>query len=254
MIARIAYTYRLPGSSRVSRHHNLLVLILATGGCGSIDKFLEGNQPSDARLRVTLQSSAVSVEQGREETVVVTVTRVGEYSGPVAISVEGVPFGVTAEVGSASTTGAETQASVTLRVGASAAPGSYTLLVRSHADPIPVDGTAPLGLTVTQPPAYALALSLPGLVIARGGIAPVAVQLSRTNYSAPVTLSLTGTPGITASFGTNPVSGSSAPMTVPVPAGVGPGNYDMTRAGFGPGPAVRRPPFRCRVTRALPRW
>ena len=232
----------------MSRHYNLLVLVLATGGCGSIDKFLEGNQPADARLRVTLQSSAVSVEQGREETVVVTVTRVGEYSGPVTISVEGVPFGVTAEVGSASTAGAETQASVTLRVGASAAPGSYTLLVRSHADPIPVDGTAPLGLTVTQPPAYALALSLPGLVIARGGIAPVTVQLSRTNYSAPVTLSLTGTPGITASFGTNPVSGSSAPMTVAVAAGVAPGNYDMILRGVGAGLAERSTTFPVTVT------
>jgi hypothetical protein len=240
--------HRFLRSSRVSRHYNLLILVLAAGGCGSIDKFLEGNQPSDARLRVALQSSAVSVEQGSEQTLVVTVTRVGEYSGPVAISVEGVPFGVTAEVGGASTTGAETSAPVTLRVGASAAPGSYTLLVRSHADPIPVDGTAPLGLTVTQPPAYALALSLPGLVIARGGVAPVTVQLSRTNYSAPVTLSLTGTPGITASFGTNPVSGSSAPMTVAVAAGVAPGNYDMILRGVGAGLADRSTSFPVTVT------
>ena len=216
MIARIAYTYRLPGSPRVSRHYNLLILVLAAGGCGSIDKFLEGNQPADARLRVALQSSAVSVEQGSEAIVPVTVTRVGEYSGPVAISVEGVPFGVTAEVGSASTIGAETSAPLTIRVSATAAPGSYTMLVRSHADPIPVDGSAALALTVTQPPAYALSLSLPGLTIARGGVAPVTVQLSRINYSAPVTLSLTGIPGITASFGTNPVPGSPAPIPLKI--------------------------------------
>ena len=248
MIARIAYTYRFPGSSRVSRHSNLLILVLAAGGCGSIDKFLEGNQPSDARLRVALQSSAVSVEQGREETVIVTVTRVGEYTGPVAISVEGVPFGVTAEVGAGSTTGAETTAPVTLRASAAAAPGSYTILVRSHADPIPVDGTAPLGLTVTQPPAYALSLSLPVLTIARGGIAPVTVQLARTNYDAPVTLSLTGTPGISASFGANPVSGSSAPMTVLVAAGVAPGSYDMILRGAGAGLAERHTTFSVMVT------
>ena len=232
----------------MSRHHNLLILVLAAGGCGSIDKFLEGNQPADARLRVALQSSAVSVEQGSEATVLVTVTRVGEYGGPVAISVEGVPFGVTAEVGGASTTGAETSASLTLRVSAAAAPGSYTMLVRSHADPIPVDGSAALALTVTQPPAYALSLSLPGLVIARGGVAPVTVQLSRTNYNAPVTLSLTGIPGITASFGTNPVPGSSAAMTVAVAAGVGPGTYDMILSGIAAGLAERTTSFPVTVT------
>lgn len=232
----------------MSRHHNLVFLVLAAGGCGSIDKFLEGNQPSDARLRVALQSPAVSVEQGSEATVMVTVTRVGEYSGPVAISVEGVPFGVTAELGSASTTGAETSASLTVRVSAAAAPGSYNLLVRSHADPIPVDGTTTLGLTITQPPAYALSLSLPGLVIARGGVAPVTVQLSRTNYNAPVTLSLTGAPGITASFGTNPVSGSSAPMTIAVAAGVAPGSYDMILRGVGAGLADRNATFPVTVT------
>ena len=232
----------------MSRHSQLLILVLAAGGCSSIDKFLEGNQPSDARLRVALQFPAISVEQGTEQTVSVTVTRVGQYSGPVAISVEGVPFGVTAEVGSGSTTGAETTAPVTLRVSPTTAPGSYTLLVRSHADPIPVDGSAPLGLTVTQPPAYALALSLPGLTIARGGVAPVTVQLSRTNYSAPVSLSLTGTPGITASFGTNPVSGSSASMTVAVAAGVAPGSYDMILRGVSSGLADRNATFPVTVT------
>ena len=248
MIARIAYTHRFLGSSRVSRHNNLLVLILAAGGCGSIDKFLEGNQPADARLRVALQSSAVSVEQGSESTVVVTVTRVGEYSGPVTISVEGVPFGVTAEVGSASTTGAETSAPLILKASAAAAPGSYNMLVRSHADPIPVDGAAPLALTITQPPAYALSLSVPGLTIARGGVAPVTIQLSRTNYNAPVTLSLTGNPGITASFATNPVAGSSAPMTVAVAAGVTPGRHDMVLRGAGAGLAERNATFPVTVT------
>lgn len=189
------------GSSRVSRHYNLLFLVLAAGGCGSIDKFLEGNQPADARLRVALQFPAVTVEQGSEKTLAVTVTRVGEDTGPVSISIESVPFGVTAEVGNASTAGAETSAPVTLRVSPAAAPGSYTMLVRSRADRIPVDGTTPLGLTVTQPPAYALSVSLPVLTVAQGGIAPVTVQVARTNYDAPVTLSLTGNPGITASFG-----------------------------------------------------
>ena len=177
----------------------------------------------------------------------VTVTRVGEDTGPVAITIEGVPFGVTAEVGSASLAGAETSAPVTLRVSPAAAPGSYTMLVRSRANRIPVDGTAPLGLTVTQPPAYALSVSLPVLTVAQGGIAPVTVQLARTNYDAPVTLSLTGNPGITASFGANPVSGGAVPMTVGVAAGVMPGSYDMILRGTAAGLADRNTTFSVKV-------
>jgi hypothetical protein len=227
----------------VSRHHNLLFLVLAAGGCGSIDKFLEGNQPADARLRVALQFPAVTVEQGSETTLVVTVTRVGEDTGPVSISIEGAPFGVTAEVGSASVAGAETSAPVTVRVSPAAAPGSYTMLVRSRANRIPVDGTAPLGLTVTQPPSYALSVSLPVLTVAQGGIAPVTVQLVRTNYDSPVTLSLSGNPGITASFGANPVPGGSVPMTVGVAAGVAPGSYDVILRGAAAGLADRTTTF-----------
>jgi len=99
----------------VPRHSNLLLFAMAVAGCGSIDKFLEGTQPAEARLTMGLQSSAVTIVQGEEETVLATVTRVGDYAGPVVITVEAVPFGVAAEVGSASTTGAVTTAPIPFR-------------------------------------------------------------------------------------------------------------------------------------------
>jgi hypothetical protein len=232
----------------VRRHYNLLLFAMAVAGCGSIDKFLEGTQPAEARLTMALQPSAVTIVQGEEETVLATVTRVGDYAGPVVIIVEAVPFGVTAEVGSASTTGAVTTVPVTLRVTTSAAPGSHALRVRGHADPVPVDGTAQLALMVLEPPGYSLALSQTAFTIARGGIAPATVLFSRTNFDAPVTLSLSGAPGITATFGTNPASGGSAAMTLSVDPGVAPGTYDMTLRGTGPDLAERSVSFSVTVT------
>ena len=223
----------------MSRLHNLLPFALAVAGCGSIDKFLEGTQPADARLSMELQSPAVTIIQGEEVTLLATVTRIGDFAGPVVISVEALPVGMTAEVGSASTTGAVTTAPVTIRVTTGAPPGVHALRVRGHADPVPVDGTAQLAVTVVKPPDFSLALSQPAFTIARGGIAPATVLLSRTNFDSPVTLSLTGAPGVAAAFGTNPATGGSTTMTLSVGGGVAPGIYEMTLRGAGPGLADR---------------
>ncbi|HEX7024430.1 MAG TPA: hypothetical protein VF187_06400, partial [Gemmatimonadales bacterium] len=172
----------------MSRRPTLLLLAaISTAGCGSIDKFLEGSQPPDARLRVSLPSQALTIIQGHEETFVATVTRIGDYSGAVSIEVGGAPDGVTAEVGGQTTVGAATTAPVTIRVASDVVLGTYILVVRGKADPIPVVATSSLTLTVLPPPGFALALSRSAFTIARGGTAPATVQISRTNFTAPVT-------------------------------------------------------------------
>ena len=229
------------------RLSNLLLFATAVAGC-SIDKFLEGTQPAEARLTMGLQTSALTIIQGEEETVLATVTRVGDYAGPVIISVEALPFGVSAEVGASSTNGAATTAPVTIRVSTSAAPGGHALRVRGHADLVPVDGTAQLSLTILQPPDFSLALSQPAFTIARGGIAPATVLLSRTNFSSPIMLSVSGPPGISATFGTNPATGATATMTLSVGPGTTPGVHDVTLRGIGAGLPERSVPFRVTVT------
>ena len=208
-----------------------LLLALATAGC-SIDKFLEGEQPPDASLRVGLQTTAVTVVQGQEASLTASVTRIGDYAGPVTITVQNVPFGVTAEVGALSTSGAVTSATLTIRVSPTSLPGAYSLVVRGHADPIPEDDIEALVVTVAAPATYSLGLSVPALTIAQGGIAPATVSLTRVNYDAPVSLALSGVAGITAAFASNP-AGSSTLMTVAVAAGVPEGAHEVTLTGQG---------------------
>ena len=227
--------------------HNLLILALATAGC-SIDKFLEGEQPSDARLRVALQTTSLTIIQGQEQALSATVSIIGTFNGAIAVTVESVPFGVTAEVGPPSSSGGTITHNIVIRVGPTALPGTYAMAVRAHANQIPVDDVEYLTLTVQAPAAFALSVSQPSFTIARGGIAPGTITISRTNYGTPVALSLTGAPGITAGFAGNPTAGTSATMTLSVTMATAAGSYEMTLHGLGDGLAERTVKFTVLVT------
>jgi len=103
-----------------------LLLALAVASC---------NAPfaPDARLSLGVQPTAVSVPVGGEQSTSITITRIGDFSGDVAISVDGVPSGVTASVVGTSTTGQTTTATITLRVAADAKVGTFSLTVRGRA-------------------------------------------------------------------------------------------------------------------------
>ena len=197
-----------------------LLLSLATLSCNA-------PFPPDARLSLAIQPTSVSVPVGGEQSTAITLTRIGDFTGDVAISVDGLPAGVTAAVSGTSTSGQTTTATITLRASASANVGTFALTVRGSVPRIN-DATSLLVLTIIESPAYTLALSKPALTIARGGSAPVDAILARTNFTAGVTLSVEDVPGITASFAQNPTTGDSSPATISVGASVAPGTYTVT--------------------------
>lgn len=215
---------------RIRRDWRVLLLACAVAACGQVDKILEGNVPTTDRLYVGLPSTGVSIHQGSELTLATTVTRIGAYRGDVLVTVEGLPQGVTAVVGSGTTLGQVTTLTVTLRVDAVATLGTYTIKVRGHAETIP-DATSDLQLVVTPPPAYVATISTPSLAIVSGGIAPLALRMTRTNFTSPVAWTLEGAAGITATFDANPVAGDSAQVTVAVAANVAPGTYSASFRG-----------------------
>jgi hypothetical protein len=182
--------------------------------------------PPDARLTLGLQPTSMSVPIGGEQSAAVTLTRIGDYNGDVAITVDGLPTGVTA-VATSSTSGQTTTATVTLRVSAAAKAGTFPLTVRAHAPQL-TDATSLLVLTVIDPPTYALSLSKTAITIARGGSAPIDVNVARTNFVAGVALSVDGAAGITAAFAQNPATGESVATTISVGTGVAPATYTVT--------------------------
>lgn len=157
------------------------------------------------------------------------------------VSVEELPKGVTATVGSMVTTGAATTLTLTRRADASADLVSAGLRIRGKDVSLP-DATASLFVTVTVPPDFALTLSRPSLTIVSGGVAPLGVKIVRTNFSQPIAFSIVGAPGISVTSPAS-VTGDSAELMVAVAASVTPGTYSVSVRGTGTGAGDRNAPL-----------
>ncbi|MES2180070.1 MAG: hypothetical protein V4550_19590 [Gemmatimonadota bacterium] len=215
-------------------------------GCGKIDRVLEGPAPVSGKLSVGVQSP-LSVPLGGEETVVATITRTGSTTGDIALTVEGLPEGVTASVVTQLGANQTTTATVVLRVAPGAKLGSYLLTLRGRTASLS-DATTPLVLNVVEVPAVQLALSSASMAVVRGGIAPFVVGIVRTNVTAPVSLSLQGPSGISAAFDANPTAGDRVSATLMVAGDVDPGVYSATLRATATGIAEQVIPLSITVT------
>jgi hypothetical protein len=167
-----------------------------------------------------------SLAQGAEGEVTVTVDRIPEYRGRVRVSARELPAGITWSV-TATTQDGITTAQVKLRAAGTAVPGRYKIALVVSGDEV-MDEVRYMWLHVLEAPDYVVSLAQPALTISRGGAAPVTVNLNRTNFTTPVTLSVSGVAGITASFASNPVTGASANGQVLVGGSVTPGSHTIT--------------------------
>jgi serine protease len=90
---------------------------------------------------------------------------------------------------------------------------------------------------LSAPPAPALSLTAApaSLSLNPGGNATINIGVNRSNFSSPVTLTLSGQPsGATGSFNPNPTSANSA-LSLSVGSGVSPGSYTLVIGGSGGG-------------------
>jgi hypothetical protein len=90
--------------------------------------------------------TSANVPQGANTTVQVSLTRDGGFTGGVTLSLEGAPAGVTSSFSPNPATG--NTSTLTITVGASVAPGTYTLTVKGTATGL-TDRTATFTLQVT---------------------------------------------------------------------------------------------------------
>lgn len=177
-----------------------------------------------------LSSSSLVIMQDNTESVTVTITPVNGFSSPVALSVVGLPSGVTAEF---LPNPATTSSTLTLNVSASAAPGNTTLTVKGTSGAL--EKTATLNLTIEaapDPPNIDLSLSASSLAIAQGNSGEVVVMITPTgSFAGEVELSVSGLPaGVTSSFSVNPTPNSSV-LTLNVAASTAVGNSILTITG-----------------------
>ncbi|MES2180071.1 MAG: hypothetical protein V4550_19595 [Gemmatimonadota bacterium] len=204
----------------------LVLCAAALFGCEKIDKVLEGPQPIIAKVAVGV-ASPLNLSQGSEQTVSATITRIGAFTAEAALTVEGVPDGVTATVGPPATSGLITTTPVSLRASADTKLGTYLLTLRARGTGVS-DATTPLVLNIVEVPAIQLTASKTSLAVIRGGVAPFVVNVARTNYTSPVSVSLQGPAGISLSMDGNPFTGDQAQAMLAIAPEVAAGTYSAT--------------------------
>ena len=217
--------------------------LIAIASCGGSTE--PGSTPIVTPLyTLSLASSTTSIVAGQSGTVNVTLARTS-FTATVALAVTGLPSGATATF---SPNPAQDASVLTINTGTAVA-GTYNLLVTGTAAGLS-DRTASLALTITAAavPGYTLSLSAGAASVQQGSTTPVTVTLTRTNFTGNVNLAVAGIPtGATSSVATNPVTGTSATITLGGGTAT-PGTYSLTVTGTATGLADRTAPFALTIT------
>jgi len=181
---------------------------------------------------MALNPTTLSIEQAKNGTSTVTITRTGGFAAAVTLSAENLPTGVTAAFDPAAPTG--NTSTLTLTVGAGAAVGATTITVRGKATGL-TDQTATLTLTIAAQPApgFTMALNPTTLSVEQAKSGTSAVAISRTGgFAAAVTLSAENLPtGVTAAFDPAAPTGNTSTLTLTVGAGAAVGATTITVRG-----------------------
>ncbi len=194
-------------------------------------------QPGSFALR--LASGSVSVKQGGSGSVQATVTLSGAFSAPVALSVAGLPAGVTAVAAPASFAAPGSGTStLTLSANSQTATGTYPLEV--SATGAGVTQSLPLSLTVTAQPSFTLSSTTSSMTVLQGASASTGLSVMvGGGFSSKIAFSASGQPsGMTVSFSpasfAAPGSGTGT-LTVSASTQTAPGTYSVRITATGGG-------------------
>ncbi len=183
--------------------------------------------PSNPSFSLSAASS-MSLARGAHGTVTVTSSVSGGFSAAVALSISGLPSGVTASFapGSFAAPGSGSS-TLTITASATAAIGSSTLTIIGAGSNL--QKTAALTLTVAPPFAVTVGSSSLSIVHGASGVVAISTTIG-SGFSGAVVLAAQPPAGITASFGpatiAAPGSGSSQ-LTISVASSATAGTYTI---------------------------
>ena len=171
-------------------------------------------------------SSYLTVAQGNSVTNTVTMTPLLGFTGAVTLSGNR-PLGTTISFNSNPVIGSSL---LTLATSASTAAGIYQLTVWGTSRTQTISVT--YFLTVTAPPSFTLSTASASLNAAQGASATDTLMVTpQSGFTGQVTLSAPNLPsGISASFSSNPTSGSSG-LTLTASTSTLPGKYPVILVG-----------------------
>jgi hypothetical protein len=155
-------------------------------------------------------AASLSVAQGASGTDTIAVTDVSPFNGSVTLAVSGLPSGVTAGFGTNPTTGSSV---LTLTAGSTATAGTSTITVTGTSGSLTANTTVVLTVVAKPTGSFTLRPLASAVSIVEGGssVTDTITVTDISPFTGSVTLAASGLPsGVTAAFGTNPTTGSSA--------------------------------------------
>ncbi|MCC6317080.1 MAG: hypothetical protein IT361_05245 [Gemmatimonadaceae bacterium] len=202
----------------------LLPVLAACGGDGS-------NAPQPTEFTVAMVTSAVTARQGENVLLNVRATITSGPASEFTFSATGAPTGVTITFPPgplpAPTLGSAT-ATMAVQVGTTVAPGIYTITVTATSK-AGVAKTTAASLTVVLPPSYTIAVTPTSQTVNQNGTGGAVVTLTRTNFAAPVLLSIEDQPpGVSGVFTPSQVTGTTSGLQLTVGPTVVLGTYPVT--------------------------
>ena len=204
-------------------------------------------------ITVSAGTGTATAAQGANTTVPITITRTGGATGPVTLTAEGLPAGVTAAFAPTPIPDGSTTSTLTLTVGATATTGTFPIVVRAAGTGVQ-DQTATVQLTVTAAAAagYTLTAGPAALSIGAGQPGTSTITIARTGgFTGNVTLGLEGAPaGVTGTFTPNPATSAAntSVLALTTTAAVVPGTYNLTVRGTATGQTDRTATIALTVT------
>jgi hypothetical protein len=200
----------------------LLAIVALAPACGSGG----GTTTVTGSIALSITPTSATIQQGGSTQVTGMVTR-ASFTGDVIITVTGQPTGVTGTLTLAPVNGGST-AQVTISATSATAVGTYTLTVVASGSGVSnANATFTLTVTAATPASYTMTLGTPSQSIAQGGTAPSTLTFVRTAFTGNIALTAENLPtGVTATFATNPVPGSSSSVTFTASATAAPGTFN----------------------------
>ena len=215
-----------------------LVALLSTAGAvylGTSNNPAAGNAKPDLALQVAPASQTVA--RGRSVSYAVSITPVNGFTGTVALTAAGLPSGATGSFSPASVPVGTATANSTLTVSTTGTTtlGSTTFTITGTSGKVSGSVTATVSVNAVLTSSLTVAATPSTVTMAPGATAVYTLQLTRRNFTSPVSLAVGGglPPGAVAGFSPNPVTGDSATLQISTPATADDGTLNLTLVATG---------------------
>ena len=221
-------------------------------GLGSVDaaqlinNWALPSQKATPTFTLTAASSSLSVTGGSSGQIAVSTTPQGGFNSAIALSVSGLPSGVTASLSATTVSGSAAGSStITLTAATTAKAGTYSIVVTAIGGGL--TKTATVSLVLTAPPdAFNLSLAQSALTVKTSASAQSNVTTANVGiFNSSINLSVTGLPtGVTASFSKPAIAApgnGTVTFTIAAASTAKAGTYTLTVSANGGGQTKTSP-------------